>query len=121
LPKDRRQNSRNERDRFTASSSCLPPVGPVARRDGGGGHRARELHATNFSDAAQAGAAPTEVALGWLLKRSSATILIPGTSSIAHLLEEHVAACGIALSAADMDALERLARSTSGRTMVSCL
>src|ERR1700704_652939 len=50
LPKDRRQNKRNARNRFTASSSCLPPVGPVARRDGGGGHRARELHASNFSE-----------------------------------------------------------------------
>jgi aryl-alcohol dehydrogenase-like predicted oxidoreductase len=58
--------------------------------------------------AAQAGATPTQVALGWLLKRSSATILIPGTSSIAHL-EENVAACGIALSESDMDTLERLA------------
>jgi len=108
LPKDGRQNRHNKRDRFTASSSCLLPVGPVARRDGGGGHRARELHASNFSDAAPAGAAPTQVAPGWLLKRSSSTILTPGTSSIAHL-EEHVAACGIALSATNMDALERLA------------
>src|ERR1700737_1446067 len=49
LPKDRRLNRRNERNRFTASSSCLPPVGPGARREGGGGRRARELHASNFS------------------------------------------------------------------------
>jgi diketogulonate reductase-like aldo/keto reductase len=34
-------------------------------------------------------------------------IVIPGTSSIAHL-EENVAASGIALSEADMDALDRL-------------
>jgi pyridoxine 4-dehydrogenase len=57
--------------------------------------------------AAQIGATPTQVALGWLLKRSPVTIPIPGTSSIAHL-EENVAACGIALSESDMDALERL-------------
>jgi hypothetical protein len=74
LPKHRRQNRRNGRHRFTASSSCLPPVGPVARRDGGGGDRA--LHASNFSDAVRAGAAPTEVALGGRRSDSSATILI---------------------------------------------
>ncbi len=45
LPKHRRQNRRNEQHR--PSSSCLPPVGPAARRDGSGGHRARELHASN--------------------------------------------------------------------------
>jgi hypothetical protein len=45
---DRRQNSRNKRQRSMASSFCLPPVGPVARRDGDGGHRAREIHAGSF-------------------------------------------------------------------------
>ena len=45
LPKHLRQNRRNERHR--SSSSCLPPVGPAARRDGSGGHRARELRASN--------------------------------------------------------------------------
>ena len=49
LPKHHRQNRRNKCHRFTALSSCLPAVGPVARRDGGGGDRARELHASNFS------------------------------------------------------------------------
>ncbi|MEI9995028.1 MAG: aldo/keto reductase [Rhizomicrobium sp.] len=58
--------------------------------------------------AARTGATPAQVALAWLLQRSSATILIPGTSSLAHL-EENVAAGDIALSPADMDALERLA------------
>src|SRR3982074_1632993 len=50
LPKRRRRNRRNKRHRFTASSSYLLPVGPVARRDGGGGDRARELHASNFAE-----------------------------------------------------------------------
>jgi hypothetical protein len=50
LPKHRRRNRRNKRHRFTASSSCLLPVGPVARRDGGGGDRARALHASNFAE-----------------------------------------------------------------------
>jgi hypothetical protein len=43
----------------------------VARRDGGGGDRAREFHASNFPDAAPAGAAPIQVALDSPLKRSS--------------------------------------------------
>jgi pyridoxine 4-dehydrogenase len=60
--------------------------------------------------AAQAGATPAQVALGWLLKRSPATILIPGTSSLAHL-EQNVAACSLVLSEADMDALDRLGTS----------
>src|SRR5882672_7595577 len=50
LPKHRRRNRRNKRHRLTASSSCLLPVGGVARRDGGGGRRARELHASNFAE-----------------------------------------------------------------------
>src|SRR6266700_1587435 len=50
LPKHRRRNRRNKRYLVTASSSCLLPVGPVARRDGGGGDRARELHASNFAE-----------------------------------------------------------------------
>jgi len=45
LPKDRRQNRRH---RIAASSSYLPPVGPVALRGGSGGHRASGLHASNF-------------------------------------------------------------------------
>jgi aryl-alcohol dehydrogenase-like predicted oxidoreductase len=61
-----------------------------------------------FSIAAHAGAAPTQVVLAWMLKRLPVTMLIPGTSSIAHL-EENVATCGIALLEVDMDALERLA------------
>jgi aryl-alcohol dehydrogenase-like predicted oxidoreductase len=57
--------------------------------------------------AAQAGAKPAQVALAWLLRKSPAIILIPGTSSIAHL-EQNVAACDIVLSEADMKTLEGL-------------
>ena len=45
LPKHCRQNRRH---RIAASSSYLPPVGPVALRGGSGGHRASGLHASNF-------------------------------------------------------------------------
>jgi pyridoxine 4-dehydrogenase len=55
--------------------------------------------------AARHGATPSQIALAWLLHRSDRILLIPGTSSIAHL-EENIAAGEIALSAEDMGQLE---------------
>ncbi|HWK09961.1 MAG TPA: aldo/keto reductase [Vicinamibacterales bacterium] len=49
-------------------------------------------------------ATPAQVALAWLLRRSPVMLPIPGTSRVAHL-EENVAAAGLELSAAEMDAL----------------
>jgi pyridoxine 4-dehydrogenase len=49
-------------------------------------------------------AGPMSVALAWLLRRSPNILLIPGTSSVAHL-RENVAGAALTLSA---DALERL-------------
>jgi pyridoxine 4-dehydrogenase len=57
--------------------------------------------------AAETGATPSQVALAWLLQASPVTILIPGTSSISHL-EENVAAREVALSDAQMQALDQL-------------
>ncbi|MEW2426598.1 oxidoreductase [Micromonospora sp. NPDC047644] len=42
--------------------------------------------------AARLGASPQQVALAWLLQRSPTTVLIPGTSSLAHLRENMAAA-----------------------------
>ncbi|GAA1578329.1 oxidoreductase [Kribbella sancticallisti] len=42
--------------------------------------------------AARVGASPQQVALAWLLQRSATTVLIPGTSSVAHLRENFAAA-----------------------------
>ncbi len=47
--------------------------------------------------AAEAGATPMQVALAWLLQRSSNILLIPGTSSRAHL-RENLAAAELELS-----------------------
>jgi pyridoxine 4-dehydrogenase len=55
--------------------------------------------------AAKHGATPSQVALAWLLHRDEHVLLIPGTSTVAHL-EENLAAGDLALDAAD---LERLA------------
>ncbi len=47
--------------------------------------------------AKQHNAAPSQIALAWLLKRSTTMLPIPGTSSVAHL-EENIAGAGITLS-----------------------
>jgi len=55
--------------------------------------------------AKQHGAAPGQIALAWLLKRSHVMLPISGTSQVAHL-EENVAAAGIELTAAEFEALD---------------
>jgi aryl-alcohol dehydrogenase-like predicted oxidoreductase len=58
------------------------------------------------SIASEIGATPMQVALAWLLQRSPNILLIPGTSSRAHL-RENLAAAELELSS---DVLERLGR-----------
>ncbi|MGH7781378.1 MAG: aldo/keto reductase [Candidatus Binataceae bacterium] len=55
-------------------------------------------------------ATPGQIALAWLLRRSSAILPIPGTSSIAHL-EENTRARTVTLKDADFRTLDRAARS----------
>ncbi len=51
------------------------------------------LQSAALSDvAARLGATPMQVALAWLLRRSPNILLIPGTSSLAHLRENLAAA-----------------------------
>ncbi|MBR1194185.1 aldo/keto reductase [Bradyrhizobium sp. AUGA SZCCT0240] len=56
---------------------------------------------------------PAQVALAWLLKKSPAIVLIPGTSSLQHL-EQNIAACDIELSERNMQVLDGLGV-TAGR------
>src|SRR5262249_23378450 len=56
-------------------------------------------------------AAPSQVALAWLLKRSPVMLPIPGTSKVKHL-EENVKAAGLELHAAE---LSELAKTASAR------
>lgn len=56
----------------------------------------RQAHDALEKVAKQVGAAPLQVALAWLLKRSPATLPIPGTSSPAHV-EENIQAAGLQL------------------------
>jgi pyridoxine 4-dehydrogenase len=56
------------------------------------------LQSSTLSDvAARMGATPMQVALAWLLERAPNILLIPGTSSLAHL-RENLAVTGIKLS-----------------------
>jgi aryl-alcohol dehydrogenase-like predicted oxidoreductase len=69
-------------------SRLAEPGGPLAR--------AAERHR----------AAPSQIALAWLLQRSPVMLPIPGTSSVEHL-EENVAAATVQLSAEELDELAR--------------
>ncbi|MBS1860613.1 MAG: oxidoreductase [Actinobacteria bacterium] len=53
-------------------------------------------------------ATPMAVALAWLLRRSANILLIPGTSSVAHL-RENVAGAGLELTAEDLAELDSIA------------
>ncbi|WP_406319767.1 aldo/keto reductase family oxidoreductase [Streptosporangium sp. NBC_01639] len=52
-------------------------------------------------------ATPTSVALAWLLRRSPNILLIPGTSSVAHL-RENVAGAGLSLSDEELAELDKI-------------
>jgi pyridoxine 4-dehydrogenase len=67
------------------------------------------LQSTTLSSvAAQLGATSMQVALAWLLHRSPNTLLIPGTSSLAHL-RENLAAGELTLSPQTLAELDRVA------------
>jgi pyridoxine 4-dehydrogenase len=55
------------------------------------------------------GAAPSQIALAWLLRRSPNMLPIPGTSKVRHL-EENAAAAGITLDDADFAALSEVSK-----------
>jgi aryl-alcohol dehydrogenase-like predicted oxidoreductase len=64
------------------------------------------LQSTALSDVARAlGATPMQVALAWLLQRTPNVLLIPGTSSVAHL-RENLAAAALRLPAEALAALD---------------
>ncbi|HWC21510.1 MAG TPA: oxidoreductase [Flexivirga sp.] len=55
--------------------------------------------------AEQLGATPSQIGLAWLLRQSDAVLLIPGTSSVAHL-EENIAAGRVVMSDTESAELE---------------
>jgi pyridoxine 4-dehydrogenase len=76
---------------FQYGAPLAAPVGPVAEI-------ARRM-----------GATPGQVALAWLLARGGNVVVIPGTTSLAHL-EENVAAGSLKLSASEIAALDDIAQ-----------
>ena len=52
-------------------------------------------------------ASPMQVALAWLLRRSANILLIPGTSSVAHL-RENLGVAGLTLSPQDLEELDQV-------------
>jgi pyridoxine 4-dehydrogenase len=60
------------------------------------------------SVATRLGATPMAVALAWLLQRSENILLIPGTSSVAHL-RENVAGAGLNIPEAELAELNGIA------------
>jgi pyridoxine 4-dehydrogenase len=67
------------------------------------------LQSSALSEAAQSlGATPMQLALAWLLRRSPNILLIPGTSSVAHL-RENLAAAVLELPEDMMPTLDRIA------------
>jgi aryl-alcohol dehydrogenase-like predicted oxidoreductase len=68
------------------------------------------LQSSTLSEAAQKiGATPMQVALAWLARRAPNVLLIPGTSSVAHL-RENLAAASIVLPEDLIDALNGMSR-----------
>jgi aryl-alcohol dehydrogenase-like predicted oxidoreductase len=73
------------------------PLSAGSLSEGGALHRVAQRH----------GATVYQVALAWLLAHSPAMLVIPGTSSVAHL-EENIAAAELKLSGADLADLDRV-------------
>jgi aryl-alcohol dehydrogenase-like predicted oxidoreductase len=88
------------------------PFFPLGSAFGGGTARlAGEAAIVQIAD--KHGATPTQIALAWLLARYERMLLIPGTSSIAHL-EENMAAVELELDDGDLAGLDRVGQRDSG-------
>ncbi|MDY7090254.1 MAG: aldo/keto reductase family oxidoreductase [Actinomycetota bacterium] len=89
-------------DRLAAENIAYVPFFPL------GGFSPLQSHALE-NVAARLQSTPMAVALAWLLQRSPNILLIPGTSSVAHL-RENVAGAGITLSGKDVAELDQIGR-----------
>jgi pyridoxine 4-dehydrogenase len=87
-------------DRLAAEGIAYVPFFPL------GGFSPLQSEALS-AVAARLGSTPMSVALAWLLQRSPNILLIPGTSSVAHL-RENVAGAGLALSEQDVAELDKI-------------
>jgi aryl-alcohol dehydrogenase-like predicted oxidoreductase len=88
------------------------PFGPLGSAFAGGPARlAGDPAIVRVAD--KHGATPTQIALTWLLARYDRMLLIPGTSSVAHL-EQNMAAIELELVDGDLAALDRVEQRDSG-------
>ena len=88
-------------DQFAAEGIAYVPYFPL------GGFT--PLQSTALSDVAKSlGATPMQVALAWLLQRAPNILLIPGTSSVAHL-RENLAAASLELPSDKATVLDQIA------------
>ena len=78
-----------------------------------GGPRRLAGDATIARVAGKHGATAGQIALAWLLARYDRMLLIPGTSSVAHL-EENIAATELELDDGDLAALDRVEQRVDG-------
>src|SRR3954463_11087754 len=85
------------------------PIGSPSR----GEPRSLARNPTIAAVVAKHAATPAQIALAWLLHRDEHILLIPGTSSLAHL-EENMAAARIALDDEDLAALNHVAGTAAG-------
>ncbi|GAA0484485.1 oxidoreductase [Paractinoplanes deccanensis] len=88
-------------DRLAAEGIAYVPFFPL-----GGFSPLQSAALTKVSE--RLNATPIAVALAWLLRRSPNILLIPGTSSVAHL-RENIAGAGLTLSEQDMAELNDIA------------
>ena len=91
-------------DRDIAYVPFFPIGSPFA-----GGPKPLVDDATISSVAAKHGATPAQIALAWLLHKDRHVLVIPGTSSVAHL-EQNMTAARIALDDDDLAALDGVSR-----------
>jgi aryl-alcohol dehydrogenase-like predicted oxidoreductase len=87
-------------DRLAAAGVAYVPFFPL------GGFSPLQSSALS-AVAARLGATPMAVALAWLLRRSPNILLIPGTSSVAHL-RENIAGAALTLTGADLAELDKI-------------
>jgi pyridoxine 4-dehydrogenase len=87
------------------AGAVFSPWHPASLHDGDG--NAELVAATIAPIAEHHHASPQQVALAWLLRRSAATLPIPGTTSLEHL-RENVAAGSIALSEGEVAVITNL-------------
>jgi pyridoxine 4-dehydrogenase len=89
-------------DRCEAAGVAYVPFFPLGSAFPGMPRVAEQPAVVRVAD--RRGVTPAQVGLAWLLAHSDHILLIPGTSSVAHL-EENMACASIELSTGDMDEL----------------